>query len=318
MADSECTDTDERKGIGEITQHYLKKFKEALNKEHNLSALHNRLFLLDDTCKRLFQHDQDKRYPEHDDQDRCCRKRVSCQIQQDHNGQCPVEDQTADGILVKQDIFRIMASHRIDDMEDHGQQDKEHAEDDRHDENGVHVAKAGYIGHGIHRPQPYGFQHIFKSKNAAEHEAEEGGKDSGCADDGSQIHFFEFVKQKSADSQQKPLSHITEHGAEDEGICDGHKHGGVHLIVGGKAVHFHIHLERLEHLGISQLCGRLCTYIVLVIFNDAEQFGVVFYIFLESQGVLLCHPSAEYIEGLLMLSDTGSYLSHIKVGGKGA
>ena len=316
MADSKCADTDEGKGVGEITQHYLKQFKEALNKEHDLSALHNRLFFLNDTCQRLLQHDQDKRYAEHDDQDRRCRKRMSCQVQQDHNGQCPVEDQAADCILVKQDIFRIAASHCIDDMEDHGQQYEEHTEDDRHNKHSVHVAKAGYIGHGIHRPQPYGFQHIFKSEDTAEHESKESGKDTGCAYDGGQIHFFEFVKQKSADSQQKTLSHIAEHGAEDEGIGDCHEHGGVHLIVGGKAVHFNIHLKRFENLGVFQLGRRLCAYVVLVILNDTEQFGIIFNVLLESQGIPLGHPSAEDIEGLLVFFDAGRYFSHVKVGGE--
>ncbi len=156
MADSKCADTDEGKGVGEITQHDLEQFKEALNKEHDLSALHNGLFFLDDSRQRLFQHDQYKRHAEHNDQDRGCRKGMTRQVQQDHNGQCPVEYKAADGILVKQDIFRIMAPHRVDDVEDHGQQYEEHTKDDRHDEHGVHVAKARYIGHGIHRPQPYG------------------------------------------------------------------------------------------------------------------------------------------------------------------
>lgn len=76
-------------------------------------------------------------------------------------------------------------------------------------------------------------------------------------DNRRQIHALLLIEEEAAQQQYQALSHITEHGAEDKGIGDGHKHGRVQLIVGRKAIHLYIHLKGTENLVVMKFRGRV-------------------------------------------------------------
>ena len=85
-----------------------------------------------------------------------------------------------------------------------------------------------------------GFSHMAwrissKTEETAVHESEKDGEDTGAADDAGKIHMFFLIQDQSAQEQDQSLSHVSEHGAEDQGVGDGHEPGGIHLIVGRQA-----------------------------------------------------------------------------------
>ena len=125
-----------------------------------------------------------------------------------------------------------------------------------------------------------------------------------------------MIDQKSADQEQEPLAHISEHDAEDEGVGDAHEYGRVHLIVGGQAVHLDKHFKWFEKLRILQFGRRFSEVGVVVVLNDNEYFVVVLDFFDEFLHVVFRHPSAENVIVFLIVFHPGRELAHVKVVGK--
>ena len=170
----------------------------------------------------------------------------------------------------------------------------------------------------IHGLQPQGREHILETEEASVQESEDRGEETGAADDGCQIDLFEFIKQEAADQKAESLARITEHGAEDQRIRDGHKDGRVDLVVSRQTVHPDVHFEGFEQLRVFQLGRRLIQDVVLVVLQDAVEIDVILDILLETLCVSLGHPSAEDVEDLFVIFcfGAGCKLSHVKVGGK--
>ena len=128
--------------------------------------------------------------------------------------------------------------------------------------------------------------------------------------------MFFLIKEQSSYSQEKPLSHISEHNSENKGVGDRYKDGRIHFVIVRKPIHLYIHLKRLEDLRILQLCGRFAVDLIFIILYYTEEICVIFNIFHKSGRVFLGHPPAEDIESFLMLFYTGGYFPHIKIGGQ--
>ena len=127
----------------------------------------------------------------------------------------------------------------------------------------------------VNGPQPQWFYNIFKSEDASKHKSEDGGEDPRCGNDPSQRGLLEMIDQRSRNDKEQPLPHIPEHGSEDKGIGDPHKHGGIHLAVGRKSVHPHKHFKRFEKLRIFQLGWGLSKIAVMVVFHHDEDLVIV-------------------------------------------
>ena len=80
------------------------------------------------------------------------------------------------------------------------------------------------IHHGSHGFQPYGVENFLETEETAVHESDEkDGEDTGAADDAGKIHMFFSYTGSVRQEQEKSLSHVSEHGAEDQGVGDGHE-----------------------------------------------------------------------------------------------
>ena len=163
-------------------------------------------------------------------------------------------------------------------MEDHGGKDQEHTKYNSCYEYGIDIAKSGHQHHRLCGVEPERRDHIFKSEDAAEHQSEESGEDPGSPDDGGKVHFLFPVKEKTAHSQQQPLPKVSEHGAEDKGIGQRHKDGGIHFMVIRKPVHLDIHLKGLEDPGVFQFGGRIAADPVLIVLHHHKEIGVFLHI----------------------------------------
>ena len=79
MADCEGSDTDKGKSIGKIAQQDFEHFEQTLYNEHSFFLWHNLRFLFYQSCKWLFEEDQDQRYAKHDKEYDSSRKCMSCE-----------------------------------------------------------------------------------------------------------------------------------------------------------------------------------------------------------------------------------------------
>lgn len=105
-----------------------------------------------------------------------------------------------------------------------------------------------------------GWDHVFEAEDASKEEAEDGGAESTAGNDGRQVQLLKPVKKETADKEQKPLSHVSEHEAEKEGIGDGDQKCRIKFIVGREAIHLHKHLKGRRSAGFfSRVGGVLVT-----------------------------------------------------------
>src|SRR5699024_6576492 len=159
-------------------------------------------------------------------------------------------------VAVKPCLFHVVIPYGVDDIEHHTDQDDEHTEGNGDDKHGVEGSHKRNIHHGSHGFQPYGVENFLETEEAAVHESEKDGEDTGAADDAGKVHMFFLIQDQSAQEQDQSLPHVSEHGTEDQGVGDGHEPGGIHLIVGRQAVHLYIHFKGPEKPRILQLGGR--------------------------------------------------------------
>ena len=88
-----------------------------------------------------------------------------------------------------------------------------------------------------------------------------------------------MIDQGAADQEKEPLSHISEHDAEDKGVSQPDEHRGIDLIVSRESVHLDEHLERFEQLRILQFGRRFPEVGVMVILNHHEHLIIVLDLF---------------------------------------
>ncbi len=165
-------------------------------------------------------------------------------------------------------------------------------------------------------PYPQRLQHIFKSEDTSEHKSEDCGEESGCGDNPRQRDLLKVIDQCPTDEKEKSLSDISEHDSENKGVGQSDKYSRVHLIVGGKSIHLNEHFKRLEKLWILKLGRRLTEVSIMVIFNDNEDFVIIFDLFKKTIHIILCHPAAENIVIFLILIHTGRHFADIKIIGQ--
>ena len=223
-----------------------------------------------------------------------------------------VEDKACHTVGIKPGAFDIMIPHRHDNMKNHRSQNQEHTKYDGYHEYGVHLTNHRKRHHSFLGLQPAGRKHILETEEAAVHETEEGREDTGAADNRRQIHALLLIQEETAQQQYQALSHIAEHGAEDKGIGDGYEHGRIHLIVGRKSIHLHIHLEGTENLQVMKLRGRGAEDIVMVILHHHEGLLVILNLLLEGVCLILRHPAAEDIKHIVLLLGQGCVLPDIE------
>lgn len=145
---------------------------------------------------------------------------------------------------------------------------------------------------GLRRTQPEGWDHVFEAEDASKEEAEDGGAESTAGNDGRQIQLLKPVKKETADKEQKPLSHVSEHEAEKEGIGDGDQKCRIKFIVGREAIHLHKHLKGPQERRILQPGRRRAGYMLPAVLDDEEGGGVLLQLLLEGPGVGLSGPAA--------------------------
>ena len=92
--------------------------------------------------------------------------------------------------------------------------------------------------------------------------------------------------------QEKPLSHVSEHEAEKEGIGDGDQKCRIKFIVGREAIHLHKHLKGPQERRILQPGRRRAGYMLPAVLDDEEGGGVLLQLLLEGPGVGLSGPAA--------------------------
>ena len=185
-----------------------------------------------------------------------------------------------------------MTLDSIDDMKDHGKYDQSHTKGDGHNKYRIQSSDKWKRCHMAHRMQPYGFYHIFKSKNTAKHEAEECREDSGCGDESGESHVLEFIKQESADCQNQTLSDITKHHTKNEGICQTYKDCRVELIVSRKTIHADIHFIWFEKFWVLQFCWWFTKMTLVVFFEYDDNIVIIFGICQKFFDCCLRHPAA--------------------------
>ena len=202
-----------------------------------------------------------------------------------------------------------MVAHADNDVQNHGRQDQEHAKDDGHHEYRVHLPDDWQSHHGLLGLQPDMLdQRILEAEEASVHKAEERREYARAGDDRRQVHALLFIKEEAAQQKHQSLAHISEHGAEDERIGQGHEHGRVQLIVGRKAIHLHIHFKRPEDLRILQLRRRCAENIVMIVLHHHEGLLVVFNLLLAGVRLFFRHPAAENVEDVvLLLGQSGEF-----------
>ena len=104
---------------------------------------------------------------------------------------------------------------------------------------------------------PEGIQNVLQTENGAIGKSEHHAGNAQSGHDLSEILPFGLGRQNNAQKpQNKALTQIAEHDAEHQGVGNGHKEGGVKVVVTGSAVHFHEHLERAGEPAVFQLGGR--------------------------------------------------------------
>ena len=149
-----------------------------------------------------------------------------------------------------------MIADSIDDIKYHTDQDQKHSESDSDDKYCIQPSYQWNVHHCLHGLQPYGVENFFKSEDTSVHKSEKGGKYTGAADNACKVHVLFLIQEQTAKEKDQSLSHISEHGSEDQGIGNSHKPCGVQLVISRKAVHFYIHFKRPEQLRIVKLCWR--------------------------------------------------------------
>ena len=125
-----------------------------------------------------------------------------------------------------------------------------------------------------------------------------------------------MIDKGAADQEEKPLPHVSEHNAEDEGVCQSHENGRVHFIMCREPIHLDKHFKRLEDLRVFQLRGWLSEISVVVVLNDYEYLVVILDFFQEFLHIVLRHPSAEDIVVFLVIFHSGGEFAHVKVVGQ--
>src|SRR5699024_9677422 len=124
---------------------------------------------------------------------------------------------------------------------------------------------------------------------------------------------LEVVDQGASDEKEEPLSHISEHGAEDKGVGQSDEHGRIDLVVSGEPVHLDKHFKGSEDLRVFQLGRRFSKVSVMVVLNDDKDLVVILDLVKEFLHVVLGHPSAEDVVVFLLILHAGGQLPDIKV-----
>ena len=316
MADCKRSDTDEGDRIGEVTQQRLEHLKESFYEEHCLALFHLVRPLLDHAGQRLFEEDQDQGHAEHDRHDDPCRERIPCQEEHDGDDYGCVEHKPRYAVRVKPHASHIFRPRGVDDVEHHRHHDEQHSESNGNNEYGVEFPEEGKGSHVVDGPHPQCGYNVLESEDASEQESEDRGKDSRCCDDACQRRFLEVVDQGASDQKEEALAHIAEHGSEDEGVRKPHKHGRIHLIVRGQAVHLYKHFKGLEYFRIIQLGRRFPEIGIVVILHDDEDFIVILDLFKEFLHVVFRHPAAEDVIVFFLILHARRKFPDVKVVGK--
>ena len=153
----------------------------------------------------------------------------------------------------------------------------------------------------VDRPDPSGFNNIFKSKHTSEHKTKEGGEYSGKRYDSGKVHFLCEIQDRTADKEQQSLTDIPEHGAEDKAVHDTDKNGRIHFTALGKSVHLDEHFKWFEKLWILKLGRRFSKILFPVLFYYDINFVVSLSLFDKCIGIFFRHPAAENIVFFLLV-----------------
>ena len=123
---------------------------------------------------------------------------MACHKQSNYNNCGAIEYKACNRVGIEPYLLCIFRFQGIHNIKDHTQKNDSHTKADSDNKYGVQFSNKRHIHHGIHWAQPDRFYNILKSKEAAEHEAKECGKDSGTADDSGKVNMLELVKKESA------------------------------------------------------------------------------------------------------------------------
>ena len=263
--------------------------------------------------KRFLKEHHSQRDQEHNHQHRRSRKRVPAHIQHNHRSKSGVKYQASRAVGVKPYFFRIMGPYAVDNVKDHTQQDDSHANGNRHHKHRIQPADKRQIRHRLLGAEPQGVYDILKAEDTSKQQAEDNREETAAGYNARQPDFFKTIQQKSADQKAKALSCISEHKAKENRIGNSNQNRGVDFIVGGKAVHLHIHLKRLKKPRIFHLRRRRACNIPPVVLQDTERIRILLDFFSEGPGISFRHPSAEDIEVVGGVHGAGSQLAHIKI-----
>ena len=240
---------------------------------------------------------------------------ISCHEQDDHQHHRAVEHQAGHTVGIKQRLPVFLRPDGVDDGKDHRQQDQSHTDGDGDHEHRIQPSDKRQVRHGLRRPKPQGREHIFKAEQASIEEPEQGGKNAAAGKDGRQVRLFETVQQESSQSQAQALSHISEHGSEDDGIGERHKQRGVKFIVVRQSVHAHEHLEGADQRRIFQSGGRNGRPPVRILLQRHEKLRIRFQLLSEPDRVLFRHPAAEDEKGFILRPGESREPADVKAGG---
>ena len=318
MAHRKSAHTDKGQGVGKIAQQHLEQLEQSLGDEHSHAALDFLRLLLHNGGERLLEKHHKERNHKHHHQNHGGRKGFSAHVEHDGAGQGEVEYQARHAVGVKVNLLRVVGAQAVDDVKHHTHENDQHAQAHGHHKHGVQLADKRQVGHRLGGPQPHGRNQILKPEHAAEQQAEDGGEHAAAGDDSRKADFLKPVEQEPADEKAQPLARVPEHEAEQEGVGQADENGGVDLVVARQAVHFHIQFKRFKQPRVLHLGGRLAHNVRVVVLDDTEGIVVVFNLLLEASGILLRHPAAQNVEGVVVVFGAGRQLAHVEVGGKGA
>ena len=234
------------------------------------------------------------------------------------SGQGSVKDDSGNAVGIKPGVFCVMAPNPVDYIDHHGHQYNSHTHCYGNYKYCIQITNKGQLCHSCFWMEPQRFQNGFKSEYAAEQESENRGKEAAAGNNGCQIHFLCPVQKEAANHQAESLSHISEHKSKKEGIGQSQNDCRVNFIIGGKTVHTDKHFKGPEKLWILQLGRRFADNVFVLFLYKTEGIVILGDLFLEGLCIRLAHPSAENVEGVVILFGAGGQLSYIKVGGIGS
>ena len=149
-----------------------------------------------------------------------------------------------------------MLADAVDDVEHHDKGQHNHTQDNGHDQQQQNVADLAHTGENALLHNLKAGENFFQAEYAAVNAAEYGAGQAAAGDDIAQPHLLPLGQHKADHSQTQPLAQVTEHNAEEQAVGDGHKDGGVNLVIGGQTVHLQEGLEDPAQEGVLQFGGR--------------------------------------------------------------